>query len=214
MKAVIFDMDGVLIDSEPFWKDAEITAFKEVGYDFTIDMCNQTKGMRVDEVVDFWYNQLKWENYSKEEIVELILSNIEHLIRTRGEEKEGVTQLLRSLYDQNIPIALASSSPRRIIDATLQRLNIEGYFKIIHSAEHELFGKPHPAVYITTAKELGIQPENCIVIEDSKFGTISAIAAKMKVIAIPEFEQESWTVIADRKISSLNELRVEELFNA
>lgn len=208
MKAVIFDMDGVLIDSEPFWKEAEIKAFREVGYDFTIEMCNQTKGMRVDEVVAFWYNKLRWDKYSQEQVVELILSSIEHLIRTKGEEKEGVTQLLKSLYDSGVPIGLASSSPRRIIDATLQRLNIEGYFRIIHSAEHELFGKPHPAVYLTTAKELEVLPEDCIVIEDSKFGAISAIAAKMKVIAIPEFDHEEWTVIADRTISSLKELKV------
>lgn len=211
MKAVIFDMDGVLIDSEPFWKEAEIKAFKKVGYDFTAAMCNQTKGMRVDEVVKYWYDQLKWDNLSQEEVVELILENIEHLILTKGVEKDGVTKLLKLLNSANIPIGLASSSPNRIIQATLKRLKIKDYFQVVHSAENEPFGKPHPAVYISAAKELGVEPTNCVVIEDSKYGAISALAAKMKVIAIPEFENEDWTVIADRTITSLEELEVNQL---
>ena len=74
ISAVIFDMDGLIIDSEPLWKIAEIETFKEVGFDFTIEMCALTTGMRIDEVVEFWRKKLKWQNFTNVEICLLYTS--------------------------------------------------------------------------------------------------------------------------------------------
>ena len=75
ISAVIFDMDGLIIDSEPLWKIAEIEIFKEVGFDFTFEMCALTTGMRIDEVVEFWRGRLKWESFTNTEIVDKIQKN-------------------------------------------------------------------------------------------------------------------------------------------
>ena len=70
ISAVIFDMDGLIIDSEPLWKIAEIEVFKEVGFDFTVEMCALTTGMRIDEVIEFWRKKLKWQNFTNNEIID------------------------------------------------------------------------------------------------------------------------------------------------
>jgi beta-phosphoglucomutase-like phosphatase (HAD superfamily) len=84
ISAVIFDMDGLIIDSEPLWKIAEIETFKEVGFDFSFEMCGLTTGMRIDEVVEFWREKLKWENFTNTEIVDKIQNKMIQLIKERG----------------------------------------------------------------------------------------------------------------------------------
>ena len=83
ISAVIFDMDGLIIDSEPLWKIAEIETFKEVGFDFSFEMCALTTGMRIDEVVEFWREKLKWENFTNTEIVDKIQNKMIQLIKER-----------------------------------------------------------------------------------------------------------------------------------
>ena len=206
-KAIIFDMDGVIIDSEPLWKKAIIQIMNNYGYNFDIEMCNRTKGMRVDEVTLFWKEELNAPFDSKivaEEIVEEVI----RLISLDGKEMDGLEDLLKRAKSENIRIALASSSSLTIIETVLTRLNISSYFEVVQSAQKEQYGKPHPAVFITAANNLGVSPNNCIVIEDSLNGVIAGKAAKMKVVAIPEPDEQQIEkfVIADQIITSLREL--------
>jgi HAD superfamily hydrolase (TIGR01509 family) len=206
-KAIIFDMDGVIIDSEPLWKKAIIQIMNNYGYNFDIEMCNRTKGMRVDEVTLFWKEELNAPFDSKivaEEIVEEVI----RLISLDGKEMDGLEDLLKRAKSENIRIALASSSSLTIIETVLTRLNISSYFEVVQSAEKEQYGKPHPAVFITAANNLGVSPNDCIVIEDSLNGVIAGKAAKMKVVAIPEPDEQQIEkfVIADQIITSLREL--------
>lgn len=206
-KAIIFDMDGVIIDSEPLWKKAIIQIMNNYGYNFDIEMCNRTKGMRVDEVTLFWKEELNAPFDSKivaEEIVEEVI----RLISLDGKEMDGLEDLLKRAKSENIRIALASSSSLTIIETVLTRLNISSYFEVVQSAEKEQYGKPHPAVFITAANNLGVSPNNCIVIEDSLNGVIAGKAAKMKVVAIPDPDEQHIEkfVIADQIITSLREL--------
>ena len=208
IKAIIFDMDGVIIDSEPLWKKAIINVMKNYGFDFTIEMCNRTKGMRVDEVIKYWKIELEADfdcNLLSKEIVEEIIS----LIRKEGKPIEGLEELLKEGKKRNMKIALASSSPSIIIDVVLEKLEILNYFDVIQSAEKEEYGKPHPAVFITTAKKLGVNPTHCLVIEDSINGVIAGKAAKMKVIAMPENEEKQLDkfLIADEIVNKLSEIR-------
>ena len=85
IKGVIYDMDGLIINSEPLWKIAEIESFKEIGFDFTVEMCAQTTGMRIDEVVNFWWKKLKWNSSSQEDVISSIEEKMIHLIKTKGE---------------------------------------------------------------------------------------------------------------------------------
>jgi HAD superfamily hydrolase (TIGR01509 family) len=205
LNAVIFDMDGLLIDSEPIWREAEKEIFAEVGITLTDEMCFTTVGLRIDEVVNHWHSKYHWENPSQEIIKEILIDKVIELILQKGEILPGVIQTIEYFYSKNYPLAIASASSMRIIDAVTEKLKIKKYFTIIHSAEFEEFGKPHPAVFISTAKKLNVLPQNCLVFEDSLNGIIAAKAARMKVIAVPEpihFENSKFNS-ADLKLKSL-----------
>ncbi|MEO0015481.1 MAG: hypothetical protein RLZZ535_3870 [Cyanobacteriota bacterium] len=208
IKAVIFDLDGLLIDSEPLWQEAEILVFKQVNLVLTSELCRQTQGLRIDEVVDYWYRQSPWTNLSKLEVEELIVSKVIELIHLKGQPLPGVAQAIAFVKNQNVKIALASSSALRIIQAALQKLNLTEVFVEIYSAESEMLGKPHPGVYLTTAQKLKIPPQSCLALEDSLNGVLAAKAAHMKCLAIPEAIQQKnpQFAIADLILKSLEEL--------
>ena len=154
IKGVIYDMDGLIINSEPLWKIAEIESFNEIGFDFTLEMCAQTTGMRIDEVVNFWWNKLKWQNFTHKEVISSIEKKMIYLIKYNGELLPGVLDSLKLLKKAQITIALASSSSMTLINTTLDSLKIRKYFQFIHSAEKEIAGKPNPAVFLSTAKSM------------------------------------------------------------
>lgn len=209
MEAAIFDMDGLLIDSEPLWRRAEQSAFHSIGIDLDDDQCAQTTGMRIDEVVEYWFQQEprleSVEQLDRESLTRSILEGVTTLIQTEGEELPGVRGLLDSLLAQGMRLAVASSSPRPLIDAVLEKLEIATHFEVIRSAVDEPFGKPHPAVYLRTASDLGVDPSQCLALEDSVAGVRSAKAAGMTVIAVParkDFDNPAFE-LADLKIASL-----------
>ena len=208
IEAVIYDMDGLIIDSEPLWREAEKITFKTVGLTFTDDMCRETMGMRLAEVVKYWYNKLGWEGKTLLEIETELLATVTQLIIERGEALEGVLSSLNYFKDKNYKLALASSSHMSLINTVLLKLNLSEYFEVVKSAEHLEFGKPHPTIFIKTAEELGINPVNCLVIEDSFHGLIAAKAAMMKTIVVPD--KENWNNpnynIADFNLKSLSQI--------
>ncbi|MCS7004696.1 MAG: hexitol phosphatase HxpB [Cytophagales bacterium] len=212
-KAVIFDMDGLLIDSEPFWKIAEKETFRLVGLELTTQMCEQTMGLRLDEVVEYWYSRHPWSNYSKKEISKKIAERVKELIEQQGELMPGALRALQMARELELKIALASASSTVLIDAVLNKFDLRSFFDVVHSAQFEEYGKPHPAVFLTTAQKLGVLPSECTVLEDSFYGVIAAKAARMKVIAVPDashFPQLRFYA-ADVKIASLEELTPEML---
>ena len=206
IKAVIFDMDGLIIDSEPLWRKAEIAAFKKIGYNFTEEMCIQTMGMRIDEVVHYWWQKFKWASVSEEVVVNDIHSKMIDLIKSEGVLLSGVEKTIKLLKDENIPLALASSSSKILIETVLNVLNIKSYFTVIHSAQDEIAGKPDPSVFLTTAELLKIKPENCLVLEDSKAGMEAGLNANMRTIVIPEKNTlPEWSIKAYEKLQSMND---------
>ena len=207
-KAVIFDMDGVLIDSEPLWRRAIVIAFTNVGLLFTEEMCHETQGMRIDEVVEFWYLRTPWSGATQAEVTDQILNNVIELVKEQGVAKDGVIEALKYFKKQNVKLALASSSAMVLINAVIEKLGLENYFEILHSAEFEKYGKPHPGVYITAASKLGTEPQFCVAVEDSINGVISAKASKMRCLAIPDLIQQNDKKfsIADLVLSSLNDV--------
>lgn len=202
IKAVIFDMDGLLINSEPFWQAAEIEIFETVGISLTVPMCHQTMGLRIDEVVKYWYDQYTWKTPSLKAIEEQIIDRVIQKIQTHGQAMKGVYKLLDFFYKNDYPLALASSSYYRIIYTVLEKLKIRSYFEVIYSAESEIYGKPHPGIFITAAQKLGVSPLDCLVFEDSFNGVLAAKAARMMVVAVPEIQDKRF-VIADRIVDSL-----------
>jgi len=208
LKAVIFDMDGVLIDSEPLWQEAEIAAFGRVGLQMTREMCKETMGLRIDEVVKFRYAKNGWTGRSLMEMQSDILKKLEALINEVGQPMPGVDYALDFFEKQNFQIGLASSTHLPLIKVVLDKLNIADHFEVIHSAQFEEYGKPHPGIYLTALKKLGVAPYEAIAIEDSFNGLLAAKAARMHTICIPEPEQskDKRFDIADIKLKSLNSL--------
>ena len=185
-EAVIFDMDGVLIDSEPLWKIAMEAVFSELGSTLQKSDFQKTVGLRIDEVIHFWNLHESWEIEDETIIQEKIISKMEELIAANAQPLPGVIETLTFLKLKGLKIGLATSSSSRLIRIVLSELAISDFFDFTHSAETEDYGKPHPAVYLTVAQKLVVHQSKCLVIEDSLNGVISGLAAKMKVVCIPE----------------------------
>lgn len=206
--AVIYDMDGLLIDSEPFWRKAEIKIFATVGLQLSEADCMETTGFRFDEVVEYWWHRQPWKDKSKVQIHDEVLDEMEYAITHHAKAMKGVHESLNYCKSKNLKIALASSSAMRLIKATVKKLEIESYFDMLVSAEYETYGKPHPAVFLHTADRIDARPERCVVIEDSFNGLLAAKSAKMKCVIIPDpaTYDEARFVIADWKLRSLEEI--------
>lgn len=184
--AVIFDMDGVLIDSEPLWKIAMEEAFQSVGCNITREDFQKTVGLRIDEVIRFWYEERGWEGLTPEQLEDRIMKSMVQLIQDNGEPLLGVVETIHYLRENGFKIGLGTSSYRVLIDAVLETLQLSNAFDFTHSAENEAHGKPHPAVYLTVSEHLNVAPQRCLVIEDSFNGVVAGLAAQMKVVCIPE----------------------------
>ncbi len=208
IQAVLFDMDGLLIDSEPLWQDAEIAVFAELGVQLTRRDCMRTMGLRIDEVIAYWHERRPWPGPGLAEVQELVVREVVRLVGERGAPLPGVQHALAFAKDQGCKRALASSSNYRIIDAVLEKLGIRAQFDAVYSAQDEAYGKPHPSIYLTTAQRLGVAPTACLAIEDSLFGVIAAKAARMACIAVPgEIQQDRRKfAIADVVLDSLVEI--------
>lgn len=205
---VIFDMDGLLIDSEPYWKIAEKKVFGKLGLELTDDLLRQVMGYRLSEVVVHWYNYQPWPNPNFAQVEVDVLACVKELILNQAQAMPGVYELLNHCKKQGYKIALASSSAMELIEVVVDKLNIRNYFDVIWSAQYEEYGKPHPAIFLSVAKQLNVAPTNCLVFEDAINGVIAAKAAKMKCIAIPEHAtfNDPRFAIADAKLSSLTEV--------
>ncbi len=185
IKAVIFDMDGLLINSEPFWAQAELEIFPKYGINLTLDDCKRMQGVSIREVVKYWYSQKPWTGATVEQVAEEITRRVVELIMEKGELMPGVIKTLEFFKQKGLPMAVASSSAPGLINLVLQYFDIEKYFEFYHSAKFEKHGKPYPDVFLTTAKKFGIEPEYCLVFEDSYNGILAAKRAGMKVVAVP-----------------------------
>ncbi len=208
IKAVIFDMDGVIIDSEPLWRKVMIDSFTEIGIPFTDNHCRITTGLRFKEVANYWFTKHSIHHISIDEFDNLVITRLCHLIENQGKSMLGVHETLDILKNKGIKLGIGTSSNSKLMNTVVKSLNIEPYFEALCSAEHMTFGKPHPEVYLTCAKILNTNPHHCLVIEDSVNGVIAGKSAQMKVVAIPEEinKHNPKFSIADYQLTSLLDL--------
>jgi HAD superfamily hydrolase (TIGR01509 family) len=204
-RAVIFDMDGLLIDSEPLWRQAELAIFATVGIEITDEMAEVTKALRTDATTAYWYNYRPWSGPTLHEVENAVIDRVGELMRTAGRAKDGVPEILEHFAARGYRIGLASNSPDSLIAIALDRLGITGYFDTTASSVHEREGKPDPAVYASAARRLGVAPAACIVFEDSVVGVQAGKAAGMTTVAVPPAEHfdDAGYDIADLKLRSL-----------
>ncbi|MCH1930800.1 hexitol phosphatase HxpB [Shewanella sp. A25] len=206
IQAVIFDMDGVLIDSEPVWQRVEYEVLAALGVPVTLELIRQTTGLRIDQCVDYWYHKAPWADYDNAKVSREIVERVAAEILSTGEAMEGVKEAIEYCKAKGLKIGLATSSPRLLIDAVLTKLEVKREFMAIESAELLIYGKPHPEVYLNCAAALGVDPRYCLAIEDSFNGLVAARAANMQTLAIPAVEQRGetkWAIAHHQKDSLL-----------
>ncbi|GAB3263719.1 hexitol phosphatase HxpB [Larkinella harenae] len=213
IQAAIFDMDGLLVDSEPYWREVEIEVFRTVGLEMDDEMCKRTTGLPTDTVVRYWYEKHPWSNRTLEEVNTDIIQGAYDAIGRHAGPMPGVPEVLELFRQQGIPMAIASASPMHLIEVVIDRLNIRPYFTVWHSATLEKRNKPHPDVYLGAATKLGVDPRACVAFEDSGNGLKAAHAAEMLTVSVPadyEFDDPKFA-LATLKIPSLKEFTLSRL---
>lgn len=210
IKAVIFDMDGVIIDSEPIHKQVEESLFKKLNIKVSEEEHNSYVGKTSIEMwreIKLKYNLGK-DILAEEIVIEEVDRYIEHLL-AKDDIKPimGVRKLINELYIKDIKLALASSAVRRSIETVINLFELGEYFSISISGEDIEDGKPCPDIFLKVANELGVNPMECVVIEDSRNGVIAAKTAGMKCIGFKNRNSGNQDLSrADMVIDSLSQI--------
>jgi mannitol-1-/sugar-/sorbitol-6-/2-deoxyglucose-6-phosphatase len=210
-RGVVFDMDGLLIDSEPLWKIAEREVFASVGVEVTAEMAEATMALRTDEVTEYWYRHRPWSGPSLKDVENAVIERVAVLIEQRGRPKDGVHYIVDLFERLGYRIGLASNSPDVLIDIVVRKLALGERLHALCSSVHEVSGKPSPFVYLTAAAKLGVAPQRCLAFEDTVTGVTAAKAAAMTAIAVPAAEQldDPGFAIADLTLDSLTAFTAE-----
>jgi len=204
---VIFDMDGLLLDTEPLWGECMLRVAIKNNINITPAQFKETTGLRIYEVTDHWAIHYPWAGNSATAVANDILDEIIAASKLHATVLPGVEQTLQLLRSHQYKIGLASSSPQRMIDALIQHFDIAHYFDVVTSADVVDLGKPHPAVFLHCADSLKSHPGKCLVLEDSVNGMIAGKAARMKVVVVPDKHHynDLRFSLADGKLSSMTE---------
>ena len=187
MKAVIFDMDGVIVDSEKLWSQAEREVFGSLGVQVTNDLSILTQNMTTTEVTKFWYERFPWVHKSQEEVEQMVIDRVIELIEKEDCVISGIKNFMEKITKEGFKIGVATNSPYSVIPAVLRKANISHLVDAISSAEFEENGKPQPDVYLNALKKLNLTADQCIAIEDSNSGIRAAKTAGLKVIAFSKY---------------------------
>jgi HAD superfamily hydrolase (TIGR01509 family) len=208
---VLFDMDGLLLDTEPLWGESMLRVAAKHKIPITAGRFKDTTGLRIYEVLDHWAIHFPWVGNSPREVADEILEDIIATSKTHASVLKGVEDALKLLRKHNYKIGLASSSPKHMIDELVAHFGLKHYFDQITSADIVELGKPHPAVFLHCAASLGSAFNECLVLEDSVNGMIAGKAARMKVIAVPDelhFDDPRFS-LADAKLKSMEDFDLE-----
>ncbi|MGH9043772.1 MAG: hexitol phosphatase HxpB [Acidimicrobiales bacterium] len=184
--ASIFDMDGLLVDSEPLWQLAEVEILGALGVPIDPTQCRNTKGMFVREVMAFWHRQFPWASPAPDAVATLVVDRVCELVTERGQVRPGAREAIELCRRHGLALGLASSSEYRLIRLVLEHFGFDQDFEVVHSAEDEPHGKPHPGVYLSAARKLGVDPSAAIAWEDAAAGVLAAKAARMVCVAVPD----------------------------
>jgi sugar-phosphatase len=213
-RAALFDLDGLLLDSEPLWRKAQLTIMQSHNIPITREECEQSAGLRLDHVLRLWQHKYNWDTIALPlPALEVEIKNaVINLIQKEGQLMPGANECVELALKHGLRLALVSSSSRAHIAEGL-RFFASGTFVKILSGQDVERAKPHPEMFLQAAAALKCAPESCIVFEDSLPGVIAAKAASMRCIAVPASEhlENPRFSLADIKLRSLAEFRLNML---
>ncbi len=208
-EALIFDMDGLIIDSEPLWHQAELDVLSAMGVDVSKgETLPDTLGLRIDQVVKLWYQVSPWQGVSPDDVTLRIIQRAVMLIDQQRPLLPGVRQALEMARDCGLKIGMASASPLFMLENVLEIFSLRHFFAELTSAQYLPHSKPHPEVYLRAAAKLDAIPERCSTLEDSFNGMIATKAARMRSIVVPDpaYRADPRWAVADIKLDSLLDL--------
>jgi len=203
-RALVFDMDGLLVDSEPLWHEIEKDFIAARGGQWTHELAMQCTGMGIGPAIILMGQTCGFAVDEERDVAEM-----EDRFCARVADaklKPGAQRFLQEAQGR-LPIGLASSSTRKIIDTVLGHFKVRDYFQVTVSGREVPRAKPFPDVYLKAAELLGMQPSDCLALEDSRNGCKAARAAGLEVIAVPEHSAADFEVLADAVVGSLDEAR-------
>ena len=210
LEAVLFDMDGVIIDSEPLWSDAEKQLLARRNLSYSPSLKTAMMGRDARGAVGFLM-----EHYSLAESLGELIEERNQLIAELFKEHlkaiPGALDLVRSVIAAGIMSGLVSSSPKPLVEIALEKLGATGLFYLTLSGDQVGRGKPAPDIYITAAEKLGVKPEYCLVIEDAPHGVAAAKAAGMCCMAVSTSVSVVELVMADKVVGGFEEVDVQLL---
>ena len=187
IKAVLFDMDGLMVDTESLATEAFIHSAKKQGYDMTKEETLLVLGFTTKSIYDFWENYFKNSDVSGKQLVDDHYKYIENILFTTGPRKMPyIEELLKYLKESNYKVAVASSSNIDHIINNMEKTGLKKYIDEFASGAEVENGKPAPDVFLLAAERLGVKSEECLVLEDSKAGVLAGSSAGAKVIMVPD----------------------------
>jgi HAD superfamily hydrolase (TIGR01509 family) len=208
--AVVFDNDNVLIDSEELWGEAREAITREHGGRWRETAQQEMMGMSSTEWSRWLHHELGVQ-LEPEEISGAVVERLDAVYRDRLRLMPGAVAAVERVAE-HWPLALASSSNRPLIELALELSGLGHHFQAVVSSEEVTRGKPAPDVYLEAARRLGVEPDRCAAVEDSTNGLLSAHAAAMRVIAVPDRRyppSADALAVADVTLESLDELTPE-----
>jgi mannitol-1-/sugar-/sorbitol-6-/2-deoxyglucose-6-phosphatase len=188
--AVILDLDGLLIDTEPVWRAAESAVFAGLGISLSECDLLDSIGQPMDVMIRGWRKRQSADGgrsaeLTDAEVADRITDDVIAHVMTEGQPMPGVTAVIARFERYRLPMAIASSSPPRLINAVCDRFGLAG-IQVRCSGLDEVQAKPAPDVYLTAARRLGVAPASCLALEDSPPGVAAAKAAGMRCVAVPD----------------------------
>ena len=212
MKAIIFDMDGVISDTQKFHAQVESQLLHEVGIAMTPDeITEKYAGVNDDVMFAELFKKNKINNISIENIKKRKWDLMTKIIKGNILPIPHATRLIQELSTSGFFLAIASSSPKLFIQKVLKELALEKYFPVVASSEEVEHGKPNPEIFLLASKRLHIDPKECVVIEDGKSGMVGAKKAGMKCIGLVSDVRETYP--ADILVTSLGEVTAQKIQN-
>lgn len=209
IKAVLFDMDGLMVDTESLSTEAFINSAKTQGYNMTKEETLKVLGFTKASIYQFWIDYFQGTNVDGKKLVDDHYKYIENVLYTVGPEKMPyVDELLKYLKENNYKVAVASSSDTADIKNNLEKTKLEKYIDEIASGAEVENGKPAPDVFLLAAKRLGVDAKDCLILEDSKAGVKAGKASGAMVFMVPDMftVDKECEDTADRILKNLGEV--------